>query len=127
MTLRYLSTGADFASTGDAQVKFSKGTVHNCLWEVVDFLYYNHERYIRWPQTEEEMRELALLYDVQRFRRKPFCIGSMDCMHIACKKPNYHWQEEAFVNRKSFHSINTLVSWLTLNTILIRELMYIEK
>ena len=108
--LRYLSTGSDFASTGDAQLKHCKTTVHDCVWEGVDFLYYNHERYIRWPQTEPEMEELAQLFDVNRYQNKPYCIGCVDCTHIGCKKPNYHWQEEAFVNRKAYHSINTMVS-----------------
>lgn len=107
--MRYLSTGADFKTTGDAQINISKSTIHRCLWECVDFVYYNHERYIRWPQTPDEQREKALLYDVDRFGNKPFCIGAADCMHVGIKKPSYHWQEEAFVNRKSFHSINVLV------------------
>lgn len=108
--LRYMSTGADFKTTADAQINIAKSTVHRCLWEVVDFVYYNVDRYIRWPQTPEEQRAKARLYDVQKFSYKPFCIGAADCMHVGIKKCKAGWQEEAFVNRKSYHSINTFVS-----------------
>ena len=114
--MRYMSTGADFTTTGDAQQRMCKASVHNSLWEAVDFVYYNHERYIRWPQTEPELEACAQLYDVNRFSNKKYCVGAVDCTHIGIKKPSHRWQEEAFVNRNSYHSINTMVRYNTLIT-----------
>ena len=119
--LRYMACGADYKTTGDAEGKMSKTSVFRSMWEAVDFVYYNHERYIRWPQTEEELAQKARLYDVNRYAYKPYCVGSVDCTQVGIQTPNYHWQEEAFVNRNSYHSINTMVSALRSKHILSRS------
>lgn len=107
--LRYMSCGANFRSIGDSQLKYSKTSVWRYIWEAVDFIYYNHERYIRWPQTHEELQQLSLLYNTEKYGHRPNVVGAVDCMHVLTKKPDYNWQEEAYVNRKSSHSINTMV------------------
>ena len=130
--LRYLSTGSDFASTGDSQLRHCKTTVHDCIWEVVDFLYFNHERYIRFPQTPDELEACARLYDVEKYNFKPYCVGSVDCTQIGVKTPSQRWQEEAFVNRKSYKSINTMVPKLNsyihiLTSILLTSCLHSQK
>ncbi|KAJ8978497.1 hypothetical protein NQ317_009125 [Molorchus minor] len=54
-------------------------------------------RYIRMPETEEEIRKIRQgFYNIARF---PMCIGALDCTHVKIQSPGGD-QAEIYRNRK---------------------------
>uniref|UniRef100_A0A8C5BCZ3 Putative nuclease HARBI1 n=1 Tax=Gadus morhua TaxID=8049 RepID=A0A8C5BCZ3_GADMO len=84
----------------------SQSSVSRVVREVTNALCRRARQFIKFPATDAEcIRTKQQFFEIAGF---PNVLGAVDRTHIAIKDnaPN---DEEAFVNRKKFHSINTQV------------------
>jgi hypothetical protein len=106
ITLRYLATGP--IQLNDADIHgISQPTISRVLDEVIAALSSPAivQRFIKFPTTLQELTaNQTEFYGLAHF---PKVIGVIDGTHIKIKAP--HDNEEAYVNRKGFHSINVQV------------------
>ena len=75
--------------------------------EVTNFLNHIKGEHIKFPSTEEEQYRHAVSY-YERPNGKPGCVGAVDGTHVAIHPP--HYNENGFLNRKQYHSLNVMVS-----------------
>ncbi|XP_045767780.1 putative nuclease HARBI1 [Maniola jurtina] len=105
----------DFYAGGSYQRRVGKDynlglcqtAVHKCVAEVTDALNQSEVllRHIKFPSSTEERRTILKGFmDVFGF---PGVVGCIDGTHIAIIRP--HLNEEAFFNRKHYHSLNALI------------------
>lgn len=105
VALRYFATGGNYRSIGDHH-GVSKSSVSRIVDEVVQFLISLSREIIKWPRTlDEQMANAQLFY---RKYGKPCTIGVIDGTHISIIRPTPD-RENAFFNRKMYHSLNVLV------------------
>ncbi|XP_063897698.1 putative nuclease HARBI1 [Helicoverpa armigera] len=85
----------------------SQPTFSRCLHEVTDALNVRDVllKYIKFPSTQQE-RESTMKVFMEKFGF-PGVIGCIDGTHVAIIRPTDH--EEAFFNRKHYHSLNVLL------------------
>lgn len=121
LALRYFATGANYSIIGDFQ-GVHKSSVSHCVREVATFLYVRQQEYIHFPLTPEEKYRTAQRY-FESFGQKPLCLGCMDGTHIPIIRPRLN--EDRFVNRKNYHSINTMVSKLTRTQHINKHVIYL--
>ena len=80
-----------------------------CVEEVTNFLNAIKGTHILFPDNEEAQYANARTY-YERPNGKPGCVGAVDGTHVAIHPP--HWNENGFLNRKQYHSLNVMVSKL---------------
>ncbi|XP_028158731.1 putative nuclease HARBI1 [Ostrinia furnacalis] len=59
-------------------------------------------KYIKFPQTSEERREIMIRFSNQF--QMPGVLGCIDCTHVAIVSPEEN--EERYYCRKQYHSLN---------------------
>lgn len=83
-------------------VGFDKSTVSKTVRDVTDALVAKAEHFIRWPVSSDARTTIKTgFYSQARF---PNVIGCIDGTHVRILAPSE--DENAYVNRKGFHSIN---------------------
>ena len=105
LALRYLATGANYSPLSQTQ-GVSKPSVTRCLDHVLEYFYHNVQKYIKFPENNLELLNTAADWDDDVHR--PRCIGAMDGTHIAIKKTS-SVDDAQYINRKGWHSVNTMV------------------
>ena len=105
MALKFYACGTFQSVIGfSSQVK--QATVSRVVTRVTDAILENSNHLISWPSIEEQKTQSRLF---QQQRQLPNVIGCVDGTHIRLKyRPRIH--EEAYINRKQFHSINAMIT-----------------
>jgi hypothetical protein len=106
ITLRYLATGSIQLNYADVH-GVSQPTVSRVITQVVNAIFESdlRKRFIKFPTSIEEIRNVKRdFYEVSSF---PNVIGVIDGTHIQIQSPSR--EEECYVNRMGYHSINTQV------------------
>ena len=100
IALRFYASGSFLQVIGDT-AGVDKSTVSRIVTNVSNALIAKQSEFIMWP-TDAEVAEVKNWF----YRRGSFpcVIGWFDGTHIRIQAPNEH--ENAYVNRKGFHSIN---------------------
>ena len=100
IALRFYASGSFLQVIGDT-AGVDKSTVSRVVTNVSNALIAKQSEFITWP-TDAEVAECKNSF----YRRGgfPCVIGCVDGTHIRIQAPNEH--ENAYVNRKGFHSIN---------------------
>lgn len=101
VALRFFASGSFLQVIGDT-LGLSKSTVSRIISQVSLALAQKQGNFIKWPSTEAE-----IFQNKRGFFTKggfPGVIGCVDGTHIKIQAP--HQNENDFVNRKGFHSIN---------------------
>ncbi|CAH0720890.1 unnamed protein product, partial [Brenthis ino] len=88
-------------------LNMSQPTFSKCLHEVTGALNTCEilRKYIKFPMTQHE-REIIMKDFMEKFGF-PGVIGCIDGTHVALIRPKEH--EEAYFNRKNYHSLNVLL------------------
>lgn len=71
---------------------------------VVNALYAKVGTFIKWPDRQEAIKTIETIENQHGF---PGVIGAVDGTHIKITAPKYN--NESYVNRKGFHSIQLQV------------------
>ena len=106
ITLRYLASGVFQINDGDLH-HVAQSTVSKSITEVVNCLSSQEVivQFIRFPMDaaalNDQVREFA---GIANF---PKVVGAIDCTHVKILAPSL--EEEIYVNRKGYHSINVQV------------------
>lgn len=114
--LQYYAFGGYQRSVGnDYKLGLAQQTVSACLAEVTNALNEPHilRKYIKFPRTETERVHVS-----REFNDKfgfPGVLGCIDGTHIAIIRPGQY--EEAYFNRKYYHSLNVMVVSITLHIV----------
>ncbi|XP_041347098.1 putative nuclease HARBI1 isoform X1 [Gigantopelta aegis] len=106
VTLRYLATGKFQLCSGDDH-GVSQPTVSRIVQQTLDSLTSNEiiKRFIKFPTDPNEIRRhQQRFYNVANF---PGVVGIIDGTHIQIQAPTVN--ENEFVNRHRYHSINTQI------------------
>jgi hypothetical protein len=103
ITLRYLATGPIQLNDADLH-GCSQPTVSRVLTEVIEALSSPKivQQFIKFPTTPEECKRAS--QQIAGLANFPMAIGAIDGTHIPIIAPRD--QEEVYVNRKGFHSLN---------------------
>ena len=72
--------------------------------KVINCLYSERKRFIKWPTEEEATNTSAFIENRFTF---PKVIGALDGTHINISKPKQN--AESYINRKGHHSIQLQV------------------
>lgn len=100
--MRFYATGNFLQAVGDFS-GVDKSTASHVIWNVTRAIARLYNRYIKMPDTDEEIREASQsFYNIARF---PKCIGALDCTHIKILSPGGD-NAEIYRNRKGFFSFN---------------------
>ncbi|KYN02346.1 Putative nuclease HARBI1 [Cyphomyrmex costatus] len=83
-----------------------KATAWRSVQRVVNALYANVTKFIRWPTREKAEKTIET---IQRNQTFPGVIGAIDGTHIKITAPKDH--HDSYINRKGFHSIQLQVSY----------------
>lgn len=75
-----------------------------CIHDVSNAICSKVSRFIQWPDNTEVLLSKRNFYDYTN--GFPNILGAIDGTHVPINGPHYPSNESAFVNRKSFHSIN---------------------
>lgn len=102
--LNYLGTG-NFQPSCARIIGISHSSLSRFLKPVLKAIKRHMNTYIHFPRTMEEWQEVKVGF--LRQGGMPNCLGAIDGTHIALIPP--HNREEAFRNRKCYHSINVQV------------------
>ena len=105
LALRYFATGSNYNNVAASQ-GVTKGLVSTSVAKVSDFLHSIKDIHIRFPIRREQQARRSRAYFEKHGHTG--CLGGVDGTHIAIISPKEN--EPAFVNRKQYHSINTMVS-----------------
>ena len=101
IALWFLASGSFLQVIGDT-FGVDEATISRVIQDVCMALSNKQYRFISWPSNQEkDVIKDELFYQMARF---PGVIGYIDCMHIRIQAP--HLNENYFVNRKRYHSIN---------------------
>ncbi|KAB0790080.1 hypothetical protein PPYR_15073, partial [Photinus pyralis] len=80
-----------------------KSSVSKYMWKVLRAIASLRLRYVYFPNTEEEVRQIKTdFYAIARF---PKVVGALDCTHVKIISPGGE-QAEMYRNRKGFFSYN---------------------
>lgn len=104
IALRFFASGSFQQVIGDT-INVNINTVCRTIARVTKALLKQQKTIIFWPTQEECARSALKLHENHSF---PCVEGIVDGTHIPILRPNIH--EEAYVNRKDFHSINVQIS-----------------
>ncbi|XP_061170415.1 putative nuclease HARBI1 [Saccostrea echinata] len=100
ITLRYLASGSFLQVVGDT-LGFDKSTVSRTVKRVTEALVARADTFIKWPDATAKSTIKTGFYRMAGF---PNVIGCIDGTHVRIQAPSH--DENSFVNRKGFHSIN---------------------
>ena len=100
IALRFYGSGAQLQVVGDT-MGYDKSTVSLVVDSVTNALVRKKDEFIKWPNDNRKNMIRAGFYDKAGF---PNVIGCIDGTHVRIQAPSV--DEPAYVNRKSFHSIN---------------------
>ena len=100
IALRFFASGSFLQVIGDT-AGVNKSTVSRVVTSVSHALLAKQSDFIKWPTGAELVVNKNAFYRRGRF---PCVIGCVDGTHIRIQAPKDH--ENAYVNRKGFHSIN---------------------
>ncbi|KAG0718500.1 putative nuclease HARBI1 [Chionoecetes opilio] len=106
ITLRYLATGKMQLCSSD-DLGPSQPSISKAISQTIDALCDINimRRFIRFPTTQDVIEQnKADFFNISRF---PHVIGAVDGTYVRIKAPKEN--EEVFVNRKGYHSINVQV------------------
>ncbi|KAK0141582.1 putative nuclease HARBI1 [Merluccius polli] len=102
--LRFYASGS-FQMVVGGTLGVSQSSISRVVRDVSNALCRRARQFIKFPATNEEcIRTKQQFFDIAGF---PNVLGAVDGTHIAIKAPSD--EEDGFVNRKNFHSINTQV------------------
>lgn len=101
IALRFYACGSFLQVIGDT-LGYDKGTVSRVVEDVTNALMRRKDDFINWPNDEDTKNEIKCGF----FERANFpnVLGCIDGTHVPIKGPGE--DENAFVNRKGYHSIN---------------------
>lgn len=101
MALRFYASGSFLQVIGDT-FRVDKATVSRAVTDVSKALVNKRVDFIKWPTNDDELKHIKSSF----FRRGGFpgVIGCVDGTHIRIQAP--HNNENGYVNRKGYHSIN---------------------
>lgn len=101
VALRYLASN-DFQLGVADDFNLSQSEVSLIVDKFVDALSVKANNFVKFPVSVDAVNETKLkFFQVAEF---PCVVGCIDCTHIRIQAP--HHDENDYVNRKSFHSIN---------------------
>ena len=101
IALRFYASGSFLQVIGDT-IGVDKSTVSRVVTNVSLALVAKQQQYIKWPKDQQELgKSKKSFYQRGKF---PSVIGCVDGTHIRIQAP--HENENGYVNRKGFHSIN---------------------
>lgn len=100
IALRYFATGSMQNVVGDT-IQVHKSTVCRAIRRVSLALCRRLNEHVTMPSAARQHAVTQKLYNVAGF---PDVVGCVDGTHFKIKAPSTH--ENAYVNRKGFHSIN---------------------
>lgn len=98
--LRFYASGSFQNVIGDV-FGLSQPSISRCISDVTDALVRRINQYINFPDEAERRTNKSDFYKIAHF---PNVVGVIDGTHIPIKAPNDN--ENQYVNRKNFHSIN---------------------
>jgi hypothetical protein len=110
IALRYFASGEIQLNDGDIH-GISQPSVSRCISQVIHSLSRPHivQRYIKFPKTQQELQDFEReFYGTASF---PNVFGVIDGTHVQLQAPTQN--EEVYVNRMNYHSINTQVQLLS--------------
>ena len=102
VALRFFASGGFLEVIGDTVGMIPKCSVSRIVTRVSTLLAAKHHHFIKWPSSAREKLEIK-----EGFYQKggfPNVVGCFDGTHIRIQAPSA--DENDFVNRKGFHSIN---------------------
>lgn len=108
LALRFYSTGCSLKHLAE-EFGVSAASCSNVIHDVSLRLSLHLKTYVKFPVGPSE--ELRVKQGFVEYSGFPNCIGAVDGTQIAIKRPNRN--EEVYVNRKNFHSLNGQVSSAT--------------
>lgn len=100
IALRYLASNSFQQVCGDT-FHVSQSTACRSLWRFCECLILHLDEFIKFPGPAQVQAMKDQFYEEKNL---PNVVGLIDCTHVRIIAPTEH--EEAFVNRKGFHSIN---------------------
>lgn len=103
MTLRFYASGSFLQVIGDT-FGVDKATVSRAVSDVSKALVSKRADFIKWPTNDEVKTIKSSFFRLGGF---PGVIGCVDGTHVRIQAP--HKNENGYVNRKGFHSINVQV------------------
>lgn len=101
--LRFFATGNFQTVTADLH-GISKASISRIVRDVSISLVKRSPSYIKLPNNETAITNS--MFDFSRICGFPNVIGAIDGTHVGIKSPSF--EENVFVNRKNYHSINTM-------------------
>lgn len=111
--LRFYASGSFQSVIGDS-CGLSQTSVSRVMDQVTNALFNRARREIKMPRTLDEITSAKQKF--HRIRNFPNVIGAVDCTHIAIKAPAV--DENVYVNRKRYHSLNIQVVAIADNKII---------
>ncbi|CAK9176500.1 unnamed protein product [Ilex paraguariensis] len=79
IALRRLSSGESLSAVGDS-FGINQSTVSQITWRFVEAMEERGLHHLRWPSTEEDMKEIKTRFE--KIRGLPNCCGAIDTTHI---------------------------------------------
>jgi hypothetical protein len=101
IALRFFASGSFLQVVGDS-LGLDKSTVSQTVRDVSMALNRRRNQFIKWPSLNNEIEKIKNNFFLQA--GFPSVIGCVDCTHIRIQAP--HHNENNYVNRKRYHSIN---------------------
>ena len=101
VALRFFASGSFLQVVGDS-LGVDKSTVSRTVRDVSLALNKRRNQFIKWPSLNNEIEKMKNNFFLQA--GFPSVIGCVDCTHIRIQAP--HHNENNYVNRKRYHSIN---------------------
>ena len=104
--LHFLASGCFQRITGDSfHIGLSQPTVSVCITKFLRAILSFTNTFIKFPVTEDEIRKNSVAF--YNMKKIPKIIGLIDGTHIRIISPAAN--EDHYVNRKGFHSINVQI------------------
>ena len=100
IALRFFASGSFLQVIGDS-FGVDKSTVSRVVRDVSLALNRKRHQFIKWPSNDEVDKNKNNFFSQAGF---PGVIGCIDCTHVRIQAP--HGNENNYVNRKRYHSIN---------------------
>lgn len=105
IALRFYASGT-FQSVVGFSSKVKQPTVSRVVSRVTDAIIRHSSDMIKWPTLQQQRHHSQAF---QQFKGMPNVIGCVDGTHVRLvNRPEIH--EEAYINRKQYHSINAMIT-----------------
>ena len=101
IALEFYATGTYYLTIGDV-LRISKSSVCRVVHRVSNALCARVMSFVKFDNSEQG--RCAVANKFSKIGGLPGIVGCIDCTHVRLSGPNEN--EEVFVNRKGFHSIN---------------------